>query len=419
MASAQISSLNRDFLSAAKIAQLNRMQKLKNHKERMYFEGENSVNALHLAARFNAEILTWLLDCCGFREHIEARGQFGRTPFLAAAKQGHLAALNCLKDRRANMDARDENGADVLHLAALSGNVEVLSWLLDSCDFKARYNRHHPYHPPNTIFLAAATKGDRASLRYLTYTHKMGGQDRDENGNNALHLVALSGNVETLTWLLDDCGFREHIEARGQFQRTAFLDAATKGHLAALQLLKARGANVQGKDQGGNNALHLAATFSGNVETLTWLLDDCGFREHIEARGQFQRTAFLGAATKGHLAALQLLKARGANVQARDENSANALHLAALSGKAETLRWLLDDCDFWTHIEAPGQFQRTAFLAAAEQGHLAALRLLKDRGANVQARDEDGFNALDLAKAYAPQSSKDAAIQWLHWNLDY
>lgn len=193
-----------------------------------------------------------------------------------------------------------------------------------------------------------------------------------------------------------------------------FLSATEQGQLNRMQELKDLGANVWAKDENGANALHSAAALSGDVGTLTWLLDSCGFQAHIEAPGQFQYTAFLYAAEKGELAALQLLKAHGANVQARTEDGRNALHLAAVSENVKVLTWLLDSCSFQARIEAPELLQRTAFLAAATKGHLAALQLLKDRGANVQARDKYGDNALDLAKASeAPPSSMDAAIQWL------
>ena len=50
------------------------------------------------------------------------------------------------------------------------------------------------------------------------------------------------------------------------------------------------------------------------------------------------------------------------------------------------------------NLEAKGSLERTAFLCAAENGHLDILKALEEAGADVYAKDKDGYNALQLAE---------------------
>ena len=59
-------------------------------------------------------------------------------------------------------------------------------------------------------------------------------------------------------------------------------------------------------------------------------------------------------------------------------------------------------------------YQKTAFLVAAQSGQLAIAKLLKQRGADMHAKDERGNNALKLAQAYTKDSE---TINWLLQNI--
>ena len=97
------------------------------------------------------------------------------------------------------------------------------------------------------------------------------------------------------------------------------------------------------------------------------------------------------------------LKEKGANLNAIDKDGNNALHNACFfSNSPETVEWLIDTCAI--SIESKGQYQATPFLCAAENGQLAVLKKLKEKGANLKAIDKDGNNALHYACLFSNSS---------------
>ena len=358
-------------------------------------------NALHAACLFSGSeaMITWLLDVCEI--DIETEGCAQMPPFLFAAQGGQLEIAKLLKEQEANINAKDKDGNNALHFACLSGSVEMTNWLLDVCkldiETKGLYER--------TPFLYAAQKGKLAIAKLL----KERGANiyaTDKNGDNALHWVCWSSGSEAMiTWLLDEC--KLDIETKGYEQMTPFLCAMVKGKLGIAKLLRQRGANVNAEDKNGFNALHLACLFSGNVEMVTWLLDVC--KIDLKTKGWAEKTPFLCAAGKGKLGIAKLLRQRGANIKAEDKRGYNALHFACLfSNSVAMVTWLLDICKIG--IETKTNEERTSFLFAAQGGQLEIAKLLKKRGANIHAKNEYGNNALHFACLW---SKSVAMVKWL------
>lgn len=118
-----------------------------------------------------------------------------------------------------------------------------------------------------------------------------------------------------------------------------------------------------------------------------------------DEKNKLRRTILHYACGNGNLELAKLLRKWGANINATDKYRDNALHLACLWSESEDMiTWLLDECKIG--LEIKGFAQRTPFLCAAYGGHLEIAKLLRQRGANINAKDAFGRNALDLVKIF-------------------
>ncbi|KAG7376801.1 hypothetical protein PHYBOEH_001277 [Phytophthora boehmeriae] len=111
-----------------------------------------------------------------------------------------------------------------------------------------------------------------------------------------------------------------------------FDEAATKEAKAVIL----GGADVNGKNKFGRNALHWAAS-SGQTEMVSLLLDHGTELTAVDEAGQ---TALHFAAYYSETEIVSLLLENGADVTAKQKGGETALHLAARNGKPEAV-WLL------------------------------------------------------------------------------
>lgn len=93
----------------------------------------------------------------------------------------------------------------------------------------------------------------------------------------------------------------------------------------------------------------------------------------------------------------------GASPQFRDENGFTALHYSAAGGHTEVCRLLLEHPDgsgeasVDTNAALPDG--STPLMLAVEEAHIDVARLLLEKGASAERKDEDGFTALNRCDA--------------------
>ena len=121
-------------------------------------------------------------------------------------------------------------------------------------------------------------------------------------------------------------------------------------------------------------------------------------------------TPFLWAAYGGFACTLEALSELGADMEARDANDRDALHLAAAHGHvtAATAIYNLTDGNLYTR-DAVGRF---ALHAACLEGHTSVAELLLELGSNVNALDVRQDSALHLACRYGHTST----VRQLVWH---
>jgi ankyrin repeat protein len=237
---------------------------------------------------------------------------------------------------------------------------------------------------------------------------------------NALHIAAYQGNLSAATALLDRGVRLETLSfpLPPDFPRlrnepsgggnTPLMCAITRGQIAMVRLLLARGADPNQSNRHLCTALHFAApwpnseivslllaararpdvanldgvtplhfaAFKGRVENARLLCDAGASLERVDSTGF---TAYLWAAEHNQAEFLDFLLARGANRHARTDDRTTALRVAANAGATRSIDFLLDHGD---PVEGFPNDATTPLQSAAANARPAAVKLLLTRGAH-------------------------------------
>ena len=174
-------------------------------------------------------------------------------------------------------------------------------------------------------------------------------------------------------------------------------DAATRGDVAAIRRLLARGAPVDARDGRGTTPL-LAATHANRIDAARVLI---GAGADVNARDAIEDSPYLYAGARGHLEILEMTLAHGADLKSVNRFGGTALIPAAERGHVETVRRLIEAGVAVDHVNRLGW---TALLEAIILGdggerHQRIVDLLIRAGADVDLADADGVTPLRHARA--------------------
>jgi ankyrin repeat protein len=175
------------------------------------------------------------------------------------------------------------------------------------------------------------------------------------------------------------------------------------------RLLKA-GANVSLANNYGASPMSLAAEV-GNAEILKLLLDAGANADSPNPEGQ---TALMAVARTGNVAAAQLLIDHGATIDAKEKwGGQTALMWASARRHPEMMKLLIAkgadvnarsiNRDYQRHVTAEGRPKNldtgglTPLLYAARENCLACVKVLLDKGADINLPDPDGVSPLQVA----------------------
>ena len=203
-----------------------------------------------------------------------------------------------------------------------------------------------------------------------------------------------------------DGGGSEGSSEVGVNEAGVLLFAISRGKLKALKKLLDSGMNVNATDYDGRSGLHVAAS-TGKVPFLELLIERGG---SLDVKDRWGRTPLDDAIAMGHKDAVDFLKSKGATTGSGaqlpgldrqvavplDPRSGAAILLqAAAEGDVEKVKTLLDRGE--ATPDTHDYDRRTAAHLAASEGKLNVLKLLVERGANINFMDRWGNRCLNDA----------------------
>jgi quinoprotein dehydrogenase-associated probable ABC transporter substrate-binding protein len=184
--------------------------------------------------------------------------------------------------------------------------------------------------------------------------------------------------------------------------------AVLASDLDRIRFLVGKGADVNARDGLRQYPLHIAAE-QRDMDVISELLDDGA---KIEARDSDGWTALMRAAARDNVPAIQLLVARKAKIDATTSDGYTALAYALADGKFAAARALIDA---GASVSMPvGPQKLTPLMITASQlppenrqmalvegvGPLDMARLLRTRGAAINAKSTAGMTALMVAAVH-------------------
>lgn len=219
----------------------------------------------------------------------------------------------------------------------------------------------------------AAQRGDRAAALALIGT----GTDVDAyaaDGTRALHWAVRQNDLGLADVLLDAGA---DPSAANRYGVTPLQLAALNGSADLIERLLDAGAAADEVGVDGETVLMTAAR-SGSAAAVEILLDNSAV---VDAREQWHgQTALMWAAAHGHADVIRRLIAHGADVNARS------------SIEEWERQWTAEPRAKWL---PPGGM--TPLLFAAREGRVAAMDVLIDSGADIDATTPDGISGAVLA----------------------
>ncbi len=213
---------------------------------------------------------------------------------------------------------------------------------------------------------------------------------RDADGRTPLYQAANFNDDPGMIQLLVDAG--ADTEAKSMmFGRTPLHQAVQFGSAPVVEALLDQGANIEAEDDRGSRPLDMVL-FNDSLEMVELLL----------ARGADPNAKpyLLSAARSGNPGLARLLLDNGGNTEFINAAGETALHHAAMNDFLEVVRVLLDR---GADIEARDDvIRRTALLYAAQSASLELVTLLLDRGAEINIQDDTRDTPLHLAFENSP-----------------
>ena len=326
-----------------------------------------------------------------------------------------ISFVQLLLENGAEVTAQDENYETPLHLASKDGKRDIAQMLLDhGAEVNAANKRGEtPLHQAlrrSSGFDQTLTGDNCLSVVQLLLDRGADVNIHDNDHLIPLHLASEYGRLEIARTLLDHGAKVNAENNRGEtslHRLSRGLKSADNDFPRVARLLLERGADVNARDDDQRTPLHLASD-GGSFDVAQGIVEYGADVNAKNCQGQNPLFGVIEVARSSgcgylYLDMIGLLVGHGADANTRGEDNTTALHLASEYGRPEVARVLFNH---GASVNAKNNLGRTPFHELARavnwigSDHLAVAKLLLEKNADLDARDEDHETPLHFASKY-------------------
>jgi ankyrin repeat protein len=197
-----------------------------------------------------------------------------------------------------------------------------------------------------------------------------------------------------------------NVSAQSDAQILDFTKAVKFNDVKQVKLLLSQGINPNTVDSNGNPMLVLAIKDRSNA-VIEVLLSTKGM--DVDLSDKNGETPLMMASINGDLPLVKTLVLK--NRAQLDHISWTPLHYACAKGHLDVAQFLLANGAMVDSLSLGGT---TPLMMAVQSGNEYLVKLLLDKGSNLQLRNEAGFSAIDIADIYnKPAISEGLRSRWL------
>ena len=294
-----------------------------------YSDGDGA-NLLHCAAKAGqSDLIRQLLEK-GLS--LNAKDNDGRTPLDCAITANDEATINLLLRGGKELTRKETTNIQSLHFSARTGDMALLQELqrkgssLEARDGKGQTVLFH------------AVKGKQHNIVKWLLDHKANIQAIDKEGLTALHVAASECDVKSSKILIDHGA---DINALSIHNLTPLLCIPHSEGVPVLRLLSGKGADIHATDKSKNGLMHKAAAQGDRASLLIRALQDLGGNIYVTG-SEDNSPVHLAAEAGGKAVLKTLIPAFSALCETRNATGYTPLMMAARAGRADVMRYLLE-----------------------------------------------------------------------------
>lgn len=187
--------------------------------------------------------------------------------------------VRILQGDKNEVNETDENNWTPLYCAIHGGALEIVRYLLETCDSEQQLAANDDDNWTPLHFACLTQHVD--TVRYLVEEHGLSPEASELSGWTPIHCAAIQGRLEVVKYLLEDVGVdRDPTVDDGN----ALHLACTTGKVEVVKyMLEEQGYDILVTTSGMNTCLHLAG-INGELEVVRYLLEDYAADLGVEER---------------------------------------------------------------------------------------------------------------------------------------